>query len=317
MSVSPTGAGVTGTSLARVHLQVLLGRCLVATSFTVGAAITHGLEPELLTLLRFALATLLFAPYIVWRHGLALPSPRALAGYATISACVVAFFWAMFEALRLTSALNTAALYTLLPGIAALYAAVLVRERLGGYRTVALALGAVGALWVVFRGEPDRLLALAFNAGDIIFIAGLLAMGLYSPLVRRFHGGEPAAVMSFWVLATGTGWLLLLNNTAIFETDWLAIEVEVFAGIAYLAVFTTIVSFLILQHATLRLGPTRVMSYGYLNPALVVAVEWALGHGLPSAVTLPGVAIIVVATFVVQGGVGREQRQEFKGDANG
>ncbi len=81
--------------------------------------------------------------------------------------------------------------------------------------------------------------------------------------------------------------------------------------------FTTIVSFLILQHATLRLGPTRVMSYGYLNPALVVAVEWALGHGLPSAVTLPGVAIIVVATFVVQGGVGREQRQEFKGDANG
>jgi drug/metabolite transporter (DMT)-like permease len=303
--------------LLRVHAQVLLGRCLVATSFTVGAAITHGLEPELLTLLRFALATVLFAPYVVWRHGLAIPSPRALAGYAVISACIVTFFWAMFEALRLTSALNAGALYTLLPGIAALFAAMLVRERLGAHRMVALALGGVGALWVVFRGDLDLFLALAFNAGDMIFVGGLLAMGLYTPLVRRLNRDEPAAVMTFWTMATGTLWLLLVNNTAVFETDWSQIEIEVFAGIAYLAVFTTIISFFILQHATLHIGPTRVMSYGYLNPALVVAVEWALGKGLPTMMTLPGVAIIVVATVVVQSGIGRRDRASSKGEGDG
>ena len=108
--------------------------------------------------------------------------------------------------------------------------------------------------------------------------------------------------MSFWVLATGTIWLLLLSNVTVFETDWMAVELDVFAGAAYLAVFTTIITFFIMQHATLQVGPTRVMSYGYLIPAFVVVLEWALGKGLPSAMTLPGIAIILVAMFVVQSG---------------
>ncbi|MEX2616380.1 MAG: DMT family transporter [Alphaproteobacteria bacterium] len=289
-------------SVPRMHLQLLLGRTLVATSFTVGAAITHGLEPERLTLLRFVLATLLFAPYVVWRHGMAIPPARQFAGYAAISACIVTFFWCMFEALRLTSALNTAALFTLLPCISALYAAVLVRERLGRNRLTALVIGAAGALWVIFRGDVQLLMALAFNRGDLIFLGGLCAMGLYTPLVRRFSRNEPAAVMSFWVLATGAGWLLLVNNRAVFETDWAAVAPHVLAGIAYLAVFPTIISFFIVQHATLHFGPTRVMAYGYLTPALVVAIEWATGKGLPDPIILPGIAIIVAAMFVIQAG---------------
>ncbi len=296
----PGAAG--GVSVARVHVQMLFSRVLVATSFPVGAAITHGLDPALLTLLRFALASLLFAPFVFFRHGLRLPTPRALAGYAAISACLVTFFWSMFEALLYTSALNTAALFTLVPGMAAFYAAFLVRERIGARRMLAMAFGLIGAIWVVFRGDPAGLMALALNRGDLIFFGGCLALALYTPLVRRFHGGESTAVMTFWILVTGTGWLALLNNTAIWRTDWAEVDATVFAGIAYLAVFTTIVTFFVQQHATLHLGPTRVTSYSYLNPALVVLIEWAAGQGLPPLITLPGVVIILVATFVVQRG---------------
>ena len=293
--------------LARVHAQVLLGRVLVATSFPVGAAITHGLAPDLLIMVRFALASLLFAPYIIWRHGFAIPSAKTLAGYALIGGCLVTFFWCMFAALRLTSALNAAALFTVLPCIAALYAAILVRERLGGRRLVALILGAVGALWVVFRGDFQLFLGLAFNKGDLIFLAGLFAMGLYTPMVQRFNKSEPAAVMTFWTMATGAVWLFLLNSFEVFRTDWSAVEFHVWTGIVYLAVFTTIISFFILQHATLRIGSTRAMSYGYLTPAFVVGIEWALGHGLPSAMTLPGVAVTIAAMLVLQSGAPRTE----------
>ncbi len=289
--------------LARVHGQMLVSRMLVATAFPIGAAITHGLEPEQLTLVRFALAAALVAPFVILRHGLVLPSLRSLAGYAAIAACVVTFFYCMFAALRLTTALNAGALYTLVPGFAAIYAAILVRERLGRHRLIALGFGLVGALWVVFRGEPDRLLSFAFNGGDLIFFGGCLAMGLYMPLVKRFHRGEPAAVMTFWVLLLGTGWLALLNNTAIWRTDWLAVEPTVYAGIAYLAVFTTIFTFFVQQHATVHIGPTRVTAYSYLNPALVIVVEWVAGLGLPEPAVLPGVLIILAAIVVLQRGV--------------
>ncbi len=294
----------SGPPLWRVHCQVLASRALVATSFVVGAGITHGLAPESLTLLRFLLATALFAPVVALRGGLVWPGFRALGGYALISACMVGFFWAMFEALRWTSALNAAALYNLLPGIAAIWSFLLVRERISGARLVALVLGGVGALWVVFRGDPERLLALDFNRGDLIFLVGLVAMGLYTPLVRLLSRGEPATVMSFWTLGTGALWLLAVNNVAVWRTDWAAVPGEVYLGIAYLAVFTTIITALIIQHGTLYIGPTRVASYGYLSPVFVVLVEFAVGHGLPPEMTWPGLVIVVVATIVVQRGAG-------------
>jgi drug/metabolite transporter (DMT)-like permease len=177
-------------NLARVHGQLIFSRILVATSFPVGAAITHGLEPALLILLRFALASLLFAPFVYPRHGLTLPGPRALAGYAAIAGCLVVFFWCMFTALRTTTALNTGAIVTLVPGIAAIYAAILVRERLGRHRMVALGCGLVGALWVVFRGDFERLASFTINGGDIIFFAGCLALGLYAPWSSGCTGGS-------------------------------------------------------------------------------------------------------------------------------
>ena len=286
----------------RTHTQVVFSRGLVATSFTVGAAITHGLAPEALTLVRFVLAALLFAPFVAWRHGLSYPGHRAVGGYALIALSIVGFFWCMFEALRHTSALNAGALHTLVPGISALYAFVLVRERLRGHQLFALVLGLFGALIVVFRGDLDRALALEIGYGDLVFLAGCLCMGLYTPLVSRFHRGEPAAVMSFWVLVTGAGWLLLANNSALFTVSWGEVPIRVYAGVAYLAVFTTLLTFFIMQHATLRLGPTRVAAYGYLTPALVVIIEWIFGKALPGAGTLSGVGLILVAMVVVQRG---------------
>lgn len=286
---------------------MVLSRALIATSFPVGAAITQGLDPAMLTFLRFTLAALLFAPYIAIRHGLTLPSLKSFIGYSVISGVLVFFFWAMFEALRTTSALNTGALFTLVPGIAALYAFILVRERMDRRRFVALIFGLVGALWVVFRGDPDRLLTLAFNRGDVLFLGACFVMALYMPLVNKFHRNEPAGVMTFWIMATGAFWLLLVNNTAIWNTDWSLVEFNVFVGIAYLAVFTTIFTFFLQQHGTLRIGPTRATSYNYLNPALVVALEWATGRGLPPLMALPGVAIVFAATLVLQLGV-KEKR---------
>lgn len=290
------------TDLQRVHAQVLFTRILIATSFTVGAAITHGLEPSLLILVRFAIATVLFAPFVWWRHGLALPSIKTLLGYSAISASIIAFFWCMFAALRHTEALNAAAIHTLVPGISAAYAFVLTHERLQRNQLIALAVGLVGALWVVFRGDPERLLAFEIGIGDVIFFVGCLSMGLYTPLISRFHRGEPAAAMTFWVLATGSLWLIALNHQAIWQTDWSGVDTQVYAGIAYLAVFTTLLTFFIQQHATVRLGPTRVAAYNYLTPLLVVAIESLSGKALPNTSTMVGVLIIVTATIVVQRG---------------
>jgi len=281
---------------------MILAAGLVSTSFIVGAAIAPGLDPAVLMLVRFLLAALLFAPYVLARHGLASPGRAGLARYAAISAPLVVFFWCMFTALRSTSALNTSALFTLVPSFSGIYSALLVRERLGGQRLIALGLGMIGALWIIFRGSPERLLALELNRGDLLFLAGCLAMGLYTPLIKLLHREEPMAVMTFWILVTGSGWLLLLSGSKLVGVEWRMVEGEVWLGIFYLALFTTVVTFFLTQFATLRLGPTRVMAYSYLYPGLVLLFNWALGHGWPPVMTLPGVVIVLGAMVVLQRG---------------
>ncbi len=284
----------------RAHLLMVVATVLVATSFPVGAAITHGLDSLVLTLLRFVLAAVLFAPIVAWRYGLSIPSLKDLARYGAVSACLVAFFWGMFAALRYTSALNTATIFTLTPVVAAAASAVLLKERLSRAARLALPVGMVGAIWVIFRGDVSALFSLRLGQGDWIFLAATVAMGFYAPLLKFLHRGEPMAQMTFWTLATGAGWLFLLSIGRLPDIDWSSTPATVYAGIVYLAVFTTLITFFAFQWSTTVIGPTKVMSYTFLNPVLVLAIELAVGQPSPPIATYPGLVLVVGATFILQ-----------------
>ena len=283
-----------------VHCLMLLASIIVSSSFTVGEAITHGLEPSVLLLVRYVVAVVCLAPIVAVNHGFTLPSARRLGGYSLISASTVGFFWCMFEALRYTDALNTSVIFTLVPGISGIYSAVFLKERLGQGRLWALFFGMAGALWVIFRGDPERLLALDVNYGDLLFLAGCFMMAAYTPLVKRMHRQESMVIMTFWVLVTGSVWLLLLAFSGLGAVDWQGVEMQVWVGIIYLAVFSTIITFYLTHIATLYLGPTRVMAYSYFYPAFVLVINWGLGKGFPPAIILPGVAVVTLATVVLQ-----------------
>jgi drug/metabolite transporter (DMT)-like permease len=300
----------TQLPLWSVHCLMLLASIIVSSSFTVGEAITHGLEPSVLLLVRYVMAVLCLAPVLLYNHGFSMPTARQLGGYSLISASTVGFFWCMFESLRYTNALNTSIIFTLVPGISGIYSAIFLKERLGRGRLWALFFGMAGALWVIFRGDLDRLLGLDVNYGDILFLAGCFMMAAYTPLVKRMHRQESMVVMTFWVLATGTVWLLLLSFSGMGAVDWQGVEIKVWIGIVYLSVFSTIITFYLTHISTLYLGPTRVMAYSYFYPAFVLIINWGLGKGFPPAIILPGVAVVTLATVVLQRESGQMRRED-------
>jgi len=290
----------TQLPLWSVHSLMLIASIIVSSSFTVGEAITHGLEPSVLLLVRYVVAVLCLAPIVVMHHGFSMPPARRLFGYSLISASTVGFFWCMFESLRYTNALNTSVIFTLVPGISGIYSAIFLKERLGRGRLWALFFGMAGAVWVIFRGDLNRFLGLEVNYGDLLFLAGCFMMAAYTPLVKRMHKQESMVVMTFWVLVTGTGWLLLLSFSGLQTVDWQGVEAKIWIGIVYLAVFSTIITFYLTHISTLYLGPTRVMAYSYFYPAFVLLINWSLGKELPPAAILPGVAVVTLATVALQ-----------------
>ncbi|MCI5123941.1 MAG: DMT family transporter [Candidatus Electrothrix sp. AR5] len=162
----------------------------------------------------------------------------------------------------------------------------------------------LGAIWVLFRGSPAELLAFNLNPGDLLFFGSCLLMAFYTPLVKFFHKEEPMSLMTFWILVTGCGWLLLFSGYQLLSVPWGGVPLKIWSGIIYLSIFSTIITFFLSQLCTLSLGPTRVMAYSYLYPPFIVLIEWGFGHPLPSVQVLPGVGLILAAMFIVQQGTG-------------
>ncbi len=288
------------TTTLQAHGLLWLATLLVAGSFVAAAPLAQLINPYSLTLLRFLLAALVLAPVVLLNPALRPRLLPVLPRTLIISFLFSSFFVCMFEALRTTSALNTAAIYTLVPMITALLSIFLLGERLSLKRTLVYGLGIVGACWVIFRGELDALLSLRLNQGDLMFLLGTLLMGGYAVSMRKLYRGDPMIVLVFGILLGGTFWMTLALLITGSSLDWQRLDLEAFGYMAYLVLGATLATVYIFQRATVVLSPNRVNAYVYLNPACVALLALILGQGEIPLAVVPGIAISAVATLVLQ-----------------
>lgn len=282
------------------HLLMLFAVGLAAGSFPIGAIVAGELPSSVLIFFRFLVAALLFAPLVFFTYGFHIPSKQKFLTYLWLGLPSVIFFWCMFESLKYTSVINTGAIYTLVPGITAIYAVFINGERLSVKRMLALSIGIAGAVWIVVRGDIEVLLNLNLNKGDLLFLVGCLFTALHNPLVRKIHSTEPMAVMTFWLLVTGTIWLGLLSATEMDQVEWKSVSVSVYPAVLYLAMFSTLITFFIRQKVLLIIGPTRVASYGLLAPLFVIILSIVLGIEEFDVAYLPGMLLVALSIFVIQ-----------------
>lgn len=299
--VESAGAAAGRRPLWRAHAAMFAFAFLISTSFTVGQAITDAVDPAALTFLRFLLALSIFAVLLkAGGEGYGLPGVRDMLRYGWLALLVVTYFVAMFEALRWTDALSTGAVFTLTPLITAVMSRIFLGQRLTAGEGVALVVAGAGALWVMFGGDVGKLARFAIGKGELIFLFGATAYAAYSPSVRRLNAGEPLARLTFWTLAAGCVLLAVYGWRPITETDWASVPWSVYLGIAHLAVFTTAISFYLIQYASLDLPSAKVMAYTYLIPAFVLAQTLALGAPWPGFSVIAGVAVIAAAMVLLQ-----------------
>ncbi|AWF81570.1 EamA/RhaT family transporter [Microbulbifer sp. A4B17] len=288
------------TSLWWVHCLMILSTLLVAGSFPVGELIADSLPADSMMMVRFLIATGLFAPFIFLKHGLHLPQPKKLLGYALLSIPLVIFFWCMFEALKYTTAVNTGALFTTVPAMTAIFALIINGERSNTRKIIGLVLGTLGAAWIVFKGSITTAITLDLNKGDWIFTLGAISLSLYNPLIKRVYSGEPAEVMTFWVILFSALWLLLLSFPNLNHIEWRNIPTETYGGLFYLALFSTLISFFLLQFSTLRIGATKVAAYSFLNPIFVLIVAIVMEMANFNIKFIPGIVLVFTAMLFIQ-----------------
>ncbi|WP_299750313.1 DMT family transporter [uncultured Tateyamaria sp.] len=279
----------------RGHAAMLLFSALVAGSFSLGAMAANEIAPAALNAARFWIAALVIGVAVVMRGGVPSSALQAPWRYALLGGLFAIYFVLMFEGLKTAAPVSAAAVFTLTPVMSGVFGYVLLRQITTPRMAFALAVGAAGALWVIFRADLSALLAFEVGRGEIIYFFGCVSHAIYTPMVRKMNRGEPAVVFTFGMLIAGAVLLTLWGWRDLVATPWADLPGIVWVTLVYVSIFASAATFVLLQFATLRLPSAKVMAYTYLTPSWVILWELALGNGVPPGVVWVGVGLTIIA----------------------
>jgi drug/metabolite transporter (DMT)-like permease len=283
------------TGSARGHLAMLLFSMLVAGSFPLGALVANEISPVAFTAARFLLAGAIIGGAAAATTGLPASAARAPWRYLVVGGLLAGYFILMFEGLKTAAPVSAAAVFTLTPILSAGFGWLLLRQVTTPRIAAALAIGAAGALWVIFRADWRAALRVEVGRGEALYFVGCVLHAIYTPAVRRLSRGESPMVFTFGMTLAGAAITTAYGWEAIRATDWMALPGIVWVALVYTAVFASAVTFVLVQYATLRLPSAKVMAYTYLVPSWVILWQVALGRPAPPALILAGVGLTALA----------------------
>jgi drug/metabolite transporter (DMT)-like permease len=272
---------------------------LVAGSFSLGALAANDIAPLALNAVRFWIACGIIGIAAFATTGIPRAALHAPWRYVMLAVFFTTYFVLMFEGLKTAAPVSAAAVFTLTPILSAGFGWLLLRQVLTARMALALAIGAAGAIWVIFRADVAAILQFQIGAGEVIYFWGCVAHAVYTPLVRKLNRGEPTLVFTFGTLLAGAIILTVVGARDLLATDWANLPNIVWIAILYTAIVASAITFTLLQFAALRLPSSKVMAYTYLTPSWVIVWDIALGTPAPPALVLLGLVLTVVALVML------------------
>lgn len=271
-------------------------------SFVATKAALREAAPVTIIFSRFALGVAFLALLLAFRREPLIP-PRAWWPSLALLGFIGVFVHQMLQAhaLQLTTAVHTGWLIGLTPIWSAILAALLLGERFGIVKSGGLALGFIGAVLVVTRGEiSGATLALPSTVGDLMIVASTVNWAVYSTVGNRvLRGLGPTRTTAG---AMFLGWLMLLPFFVASRgwNDYRGLSSVGLGAIVFLGIACSGLGYLFWYGALQTLEASRVASFLYLEPLVTLAAAMILLGERASLTTIAGGLLVLAGVLVVQ-----------------
>jgi drug/metabolite transporter (DMT)-like permease len=274
-------------------LALAAAALLWSGNFIAGRALREDIDPLALNLLRWTLCLALFAPWVgakAWRSRRVVAREWRL--LLALGATGIAGFHSLtYLALASTSAINALLMLSLTPS------AILVGAALAGgappTRTqwAGTFVSLLGAGVLLTRGNPTLLLDLAARRGDLWMLAAVPLWAVYSLLLRRRPADLPPDVALAASIVPALA--LLLPAALLTMSAAPVLSPRTLGALAYIAVFASLIAFLLWSHGVDVLGPERAGPFVHLMPVFgtVLAVVM-LGERVEPAQWAGGLCVL-------------------------
>lgn len=288
-----------GDGRARVHLGLVLTMVFWGSAFATSKIVVLHVPPEVGAVLRFGLGALLMTGILFRRAARPVPE-RAVWGriVAVGLVGVTAFNTAFFRGLSLAPASDAAVIIpTMSPVLTAAAGILFLGEPAGFRRLSGLAISVAGSVlffWEVVAGAQGQGTR---AAGDLLLLGAAASWAAYSiasrPLLMKI-GALPATA---WSMLVGSAVLLVLSVPRLASVPWAALPAHFWLVLAYLAVFPTVIAYLLWMEGIRVIGSGPATSFMFLAPVSGLLLAALLLGDRPTPAQAAGAALMLLGVW--------------------
>ena len=274
----------------------------VSIIFGLNLVISKAIFPESISAEGLTLARALFACIAFWITSLFFPrekvSKKELGLLVFCGITGIALNQGFFlKGLSLTSSVEASVLATCTPIFVIVLALIFLKEPITWKKASGVVIGASGALLLVLSGNNEHTGDGSTSGNTLILLSGVsyaIYLVVVKPLTLKFSS------------VTIMKWMFLFSLPLLIPLDWnYFVQAPAFIqpyhpaglwGIAFILVFGTYCTFLMIPMALKRIRPTTVSMYNYVQP-MVVAVAAAIS-GTDHLTWKKGISVLLVFSGV-------------------
>ena len=269
--------------LTSPRLALALSSLFWSGNFIVGRALREAIPALSLNYWRWLLALLILLPF-TWRalrkdYQLLKRYDQFLLFLALTG--IVGFHICVYLALQQTTAINALLFLSISPLIILFGSWLSYRTPVTVVQMVGIGVSLLGVLAIITRGELQRILALAFNQGDLWMLLAVTLWSAYSVMLKRKpHDLGPTVLLDgtvlYGVILMTPFYVLSASNGPGFE-----LSNGIVAALIYISVFASVIAYFFWNYGVAQLGPNKAGIYLHLMPLYGALLSILfLGEGL-------------------------------------
>ena len=259
---------LAGKAFDNAYLLLTLMALFWAGNQVLGRAAAGEIPPVALSFLRWSFASLIVLPFALPHLARDWPVLREkwlFVGFLGIIGGG-AFNTLQYIGLNYTTALNSLILNSTGPILIAIACVLFFKDRLTTPQIVGTLIAMAGVLVIVSRGEPETLLTLSLNRGDLIILFAMAITAVYTAYLRL----RPAI---HWI----TFLFCMFLASGLFNLPIVLVEMFVFGkfvqptlftilALAYVSIFPSILAYLCFTRGVELIGGVRAGIFMHLIP---------------------------------------------------
>lgn len=196
-----------------------------------------------------------------------------------------------------TSPIDATVISTMLPIVTMIFAAIILKESITGMKVVGIAVGAAGALTLVFGGGGSSVGG--GLVGDALCFTAQVSCALYMVIFSNTIHRYSVVTLMKWLFLFSAIIVTMVTWPSVVAVDYASLPLKAWGEMMFIVFGGTFVSYIFFTGGQKLLRPTVVSMYNYVQPIVATVLSVAMGVGTFGVGKVISMAMVFAGVYIV------------------